>query len=73
MTTARVGVVGKLRTPEMCEEAIKNGDTDLVFLARALLTDPYWAYKAEIGKPNRNQKVYQPQKRSLRCIKNTRR
>ena len=56
MTTARVGVVGKLRTPEMCEEAIKNGDTDLVFLARALLTDPYWAYKAEIGKPNEIRK-----------------
>ena len=50
MTTAKVGVVGKLRTPELCEEAIADGSTDMVFIARALLADPHWAQKAQSGK-----------------------
>lgn len=36
---AVIGVVGKLRDPKMCEDAIASGKTDMVFLARQMLCD----------------------------------
>ena len=80
MTTAKVGVVGKLRTPELCEKAIAEGSTDLVFLARQMLCDPYWAIKAETGRANEIRKclscregcfaAFRPKSGSIRCVIN---
>ncbi len=52
VSTAKIAIVGKLRTPEFCEQAIKNGDTDLVCIGRQLICDPFWAIKAEVGREN---------------------
>jgi 2,4-dienoyl-CoA reductase-like NADH-dependent reductase (Old Yellow Enzyme family) len=41
------GAVGMITRPEHAGEIVKNGDADLVFLARELLRDPYWAFKAQ--------------------------
>jgi len=41
---------GVIRRPEMAEEAIANGDTDMISLGRALLADPLWPAKARAGK-----------------------
>jgi 2,4-dienoyl-CoA reductase-like NADH-dependent reductase (Old Yellow Enzyme family) len=38
--------VGLITEPTQAEEILINGSADLVFLARALLRDPYWAAKA---------------------------
>ncbi len=80
LTTAKVGVVGKLRTPEMCEKAIAEGSTDLVFLARQMLCDPYWAIKAETGRSQEIRKclscregcfaAFRPKSGSIRCVIN---
>ncbi|MHA6259562.1 NADPH dehydrogenase NamA [Sporosarcina sp. CAU 1771] len=40
------GAVGLLTTGVQAEEILKNNRADLVFLARELLRDPYWAYTA---------------------------
>ncbi len=40
--------------PEQADEIITSGDADLVFLAREMLREPYWAFRAERelgGKP----------------------
>jgi 2,4-dienoyl-CoA reductase-like NADH-dependent reductase (Old Yellow Enzyme family) len=39
--------VGLITEPRQADEIIRNGDADLVFLARELLRDPYWAFKAQ--------------------------
>lgn len=80
LTTAKVGVVGKLRTPELCEKAIAEGSTDLVFLARQMLCDPYWAIKAETGHADEIRKclscregcfaAFRPKSGSIRCVIN---
>lgn len=80
LTTAKVGVVGKLRTPDVCEKAIAEGSTDLVFLARAMLCDPYWAVKAETGRANEIREclscregcfaAFRPKSGSIRCVIN---
>ncbi|MEP9386036.1 NADH:flavin oxidoreductase/NADH oxidase [Mesorhizobium sp. KR9-304] len=41
-TGLATGVVGLITEPEMAERFISDGAADLVFLARALLRDPYW-------------------------------
>jgi 2,4-dienoyl-CoA reductase-like NADH-dependent reductase (Old Yellow Enzyme family) len=48
--TAAVGLITEV---QQADEIIKNGDADLVFLARELLREPYWAFKAqrELGLP----------------------
>jgi len=38
--------VGLIRHPEEADGIIKNGDADLVFLAREFLRDPYWPQHA---------------------------
>jgi len=46
-----IGVVGKIRTPQMADQIIREGHADLVYLGRALLADPLWPAKARAGKP----------------------
>jgi 2,4-dienoyl-CoA reductase-like NADH-dependent reductase (Old Yellow Enzyme family) len=41
------GAVGLITETEHANEIITAGDADLVFLARELLREPYWAVKAE--------------------------
>jgi 2,4-dienoyl-CoA reductase (NADPH2) len=47
------GAVGMITEPAQAEEILRNGDADLIFLARELLRNPYWAQKAqrELGEP----------------------
>ena len=47
------GAVGLITEPKQAEEILENGDADLIFLARELLRDPYWALRAqrEMGLP----------------------
>ena len=42
--------VGKLGYPDLAEKAIRDGDCDMVMLARPLLADPEWCNKAYAGK-----------------------
>jgi len=41
------GAVGLITEAQHADEIIRNGDADLVFLARELLREPYWAQKAQ--------------------------
>jgi 2,4-dienoyl-CoA reductase-like NADH-dependent reductase (Old Yellow Enzyme family) len=41
------GAVGLITEVEHANEIVTGGDADLVFLARELLREPYWALKAE--------------------------
>jgi 2,4-dienoyl-CoA reductase-like NADH-dependent reductase (Old Yellow Enzyme family) len=41
------GAVGLITEAKQANEIITGGDADLVFLARELLREPYWALKAE--------------------------
>jgi 2,4-dienoyl-CoA reductase-like NADH-dependent reductase (Old Yellow Enzyme family) len=43
----RTGAVGMITEPEHANEIVMAGDADLVFLAREMLREPYWALKAE--------------------------
>ncbi|MGN1344760.1 MAG: FAD-dependent oxidoreductase [Traorella sp.] len=52
LETAKVGAVGKLRTPSFCDQAIADGKTDLIVIGRQMLGDPHWARKAELGLDN---------------------
>jgi 2-enoate reductase len=45
-----VVAVGKLGYPDLAEEALAEGDCDMVMLARPLLADPDWANKAYAGR-----------------------
>ncbi|MDD8021175.1 MAG: NAD(P)-binding protein [Acidobacteriota bacterium] len=42
---------GRIVWPAMAEAALESGLLDLVGMARALIADPYWAKKAQAGKP----------------------
>lgn len=42
--------VGQIRRPATAEQALADGDADLVALGRTLLADPEWANKAEAGR-----------------------
>lgn len=50
-TPIDTGAVGLITNPLHAEEILQNGRADLIFLARELLRDPYWAYTAskELG------------------------
>ncbi len=50
-TGIMTGAVGMITAPEQADQIIRNGDADLVFLARELLRDPYWPMRAarELG------------------------
>jgi len=41
------GAVGMITEPQHADEILRSGDADLVFLARELLREPYWAQKAQ--------------------------
>ena len=41
------GAVGLITEPKFADEIITEGSADLVFLARELLREPYWALKAQ--------------------------
>ncbi|PKH08300.1 NADPH dehydrogenase NamA [Planomicrobium sp. MB-3u-38] len=45
------GAVGLITSPLQAEEILQNDRADMVFLARELLRDPYWPYRAskELG------------------------
>ena len=45
--------VGLISTPAQADAVVRQGDADLVMLARAMLRDPYWALHAaaELGHP----------------------
>ncbi len=43
---------GRIVWPATAENALENGYLDMVGMARALIADPYWANKAEAGKPD---------------------
>ena len=43
----RTGAVGLITEPGHANEIVIGGDADLVFLARELLREPYWALKAQ--------------------------
>ena len=49
-TGVPVIAVGQIRWPEMAEQAVADGSTDLVALGRPMLTDPDWANKARAGR-----------------------
>lgn len=40
------GAVGMITEPDQADAIIKSGQADLVFLAREMLREPYWALKA---------------------------
>lgn len=40
------GAVGLITNPLHAEEILQNDRADLIFLARELLRDPYWPYRA---------------------------
>jgi 2,4-dienoyl-CoA reductase-like NADH-dependent reductase (Old Yellow Enzyme family) len=40
------GAVGLITEPAQADEIIREGKADLVFLARQMLRDPYWALHA---------------------------
>lgn len=42
----KTGAVGLITEPHHANEIVTGGDADLVFLARELLREPYWALKA---------------------------
>ena len=43
----RTGAVGLITDPFHADEIITSGDANLVFIARELLREPYWALKAQ--------------------------
>ena len=45
-TGMKTGAVGLITEPIQAETIVATKQADLVFLARALLADPYWAFKA---------------------------
>lgn len=45
-TGMKTGAVGVITEPLQAEAILQQGQADLVFLARALLAEPYWAYRA---------------------------
>jgi len=54
-TGVLTGAVGLITEPEQAESIIRDGQADLVLLAREFLRDPYWAIKAAsaLGAPIR--------------------
>jgi thioredoxin reductase len=45
-----------LRDPEYCEKILAEGKADLVGLSRQMVADPYWADKAQAGRPEEIRK-----------------
>jgi 2,4-dienoyl-CoA reductase-like NADH-dependent reductase (Old Yellow Enzyme family) len=49
------GAVGLIRTAELAEQTLANGDADLILIGRAMLADPAWPRRAAaaLGAPER--------------------
>jgi len=45
-----VAVVGKIRTPEMCEDILNKQTADMVCIGRQLICDPFWPVKVYEGR-----------------------
>jgi len=45
-----VAASNRINSPRIAEEILKNGQADLVSVARGFMADPYWAVKAQMGK-----------------------
>ncbi|MGE5300948.1 MAG: FAD-dependent oxidoreductase [Acidobacteriota bacterium] len=45
-----VVAIGKINTPELAEKVIRDGEADIVAMARPFLADPYFPVKAQTGK-----------------------
>ena len=43
----RTGAVGLITDPHFADEVVTGGDANLVFIAREMLREPYWATKAQ--------------------------
>jgi 2,4-dienoyl-CoA reductase-like NADH-dependent reductase (Old Yellow Enzyme family) len=43
----RTGAVGLITDPHHADEIVTGGDANLVFIAREMLREPYWALKAQ--------------------------
>lgn len=43
-------VMGNIRSPQMANDLIACGETDLIVIGRGLIADPAWANKAKCGK-----------------------
>ncbi len=58
--------VGMITTPQQADQIIRDGQADMVFLARALLRDPYWPLRAadELGQDGPWPKQYLRAKRA---------
>lgn len=76
---AKVAVVGKIRDPQMAEDALTNGDADLIIGSRTHLADPYWTMKAQMGKADEIRKcmsclecfkLFRPGAHNMRCAIN---
>jgi 2,4-dienoyl-CoA reductase-like NADH-dependent reductase (Old Yellow Enzyme family) len=53
------GAVGLISDPVQAEEIVQRGEAEVILLARALLRDPYWPYRA--AKALNAGKVWPPQ------------
>ncbi len=45
--------VGRINTPEIADQVLREGKADLVGTGRALIADPHWPEKASRGEPER--------------------
>jgi 2,4-dienoyl-CoA reductase-like NADH-dependent reductase (Old Yellow Enzyme family) len=58
------GAVGAITAPAQAEQILANGEADLVLLAREMLRDPYWPYRAakalgvDIEAPSQYQRAW---------------
>ncbi|MEL7565389.1 MAG: FAD-dependent oxidoreductase [Dehalobacterium sp.] len=50
ISTIPIGIVGRIKTPELAERIIAEGKADLIYLGRELIADPLWPQKALEGK-----------------------
>ncbi len=46
-----VGVVGRIHTPELAEDLVRQKKADLIAVGRGLIADPDWPKKAREGRP----------------------
>ncbi len=76
---AKVAVVGKIRDPQMAEDALADGSADLIIGSRTHLADPYWTMKAQMGKADEIRKcmsclecfkLFRPGAHNMRCAIN---
>ena len=63
-----VVAVGKLGYPDLAEKALRDGDCDMVMLARPLLADSEWAAKAYSGHVNEIRPCISDQEACLKAF-----